>query len=63
MDEESKRARWREENIRRRHNYLPLIVKMLQMLAKENKLLPIYNAAKKKALEAKKFKPAKGKAA
>ncbi|KAA0200156.1 hypothetical protein HAZT_HAZT010413 [Hyalella azteca] len=63
MDEESKRARWREENIRRRHNYLPLIVNMLQMLAKENKLLPIYNAAKKKALEAKKFKPAKGKAA
>ncbi|KAF2358731.1 Peptidase C12 ubiquitin carboxyl-terminal hydrolase [Trinorchestia longiramus] len=63
IEEESKRARWRQENIRRKHNYLPLIVNMLQMLAKEDKLLPIYNAAKKKAIDAQKFKQSKGKAA
>lgn len=48
-DEEAKRGRWRVENIRRRHNYLPLIVNMLQMLAQQGKLLPLYQIAKQKA--------------
>lgn len=62
LEEEGKRARWREENIRRRHNYLPLIVNMLQMLAQEDKLIPLYQAAKKKAIDAQKLKQSKGKA-
>ena len=48
-DEEAKRTRWRVENIRRRHNYLPLIVNMLQMLAEQDQLMPLYQAAKQKA--------------
>lgn len=48
-EEESKRKRWEVENIRRKHNYLPLIVNMLKILAEEGKLMPIYQAAKEKA--------------
>lgn len=48
-DEESKRSRWQIENVRRRHNYLPLIVNMLKMLAEQDKLMPIYQVAKQKA--------------
>ena len=29
-EEENKRAKWKQENIRRRHNYLPLIMEMLR---------------------------------
>lgn len=47
--EENKRARWRIENIRRKHNYLPLIVNMMKILAEEGKLLPIYHTAREKA--------------
>ena len=32
-DEENKRAKWKTENIRRRHNYLPLIMELLRSLA------------------------------
>ncbi|XP_066971736.1 ubiquitin carboxyl-terminal hydrolase isozyme L5 [Macrobrachium rosenbergii] len=49
--EETKRSRWKVENIRRKHNYLPLIVNMMKILAEEGKLLPIYHAAKEKARE------------
>jgi len=48
-EEENKRKRWEVENIRRKHNYLPLIVNMLKILAEEGKLMPIYQAAKEKA--------------
>lgn len=47
--EEGKRSRWQVENIRRKHNYLPLIVNMMKILAEEGKLLPIYHAAREKA--------------
>lgn len=47
--EENKRARWKVENIRRKHNYLPLIVNMMKILAEEGKLLPIYHSAREKA--------------
>lgn len=58
-DEENKRARWRTENIRRRHNYLPLIMELLRSLASRGELLPIYNKAKEKSIELEKKKTSK----
>jgi len=49
--EEEKRAQWKAENIRRRHNYLPLIMELLRSLASRGELLPIYNKAKEKSIE------------
>lgn len=48
-DEENRRARWRIENIRRRHNYLPLIMELMRSLARRGELIPLYNKAKEKA--------------
>ena len=31
-EEENKRAKWKLENVRRRHNYLPLIMELLRSL-------------------------------
>ncbi|KAG8224117.1 hypothetical protein J437_LFUL001811 [Ladona fulva] len=50
-EEEAKMKLYRIENIRRKHNYLPLIVEILKILAKEGKLLPLYEKAKEKVLE------------
>jgi len=50
-EEENKRAKWKMENIRRRHNYLPLIMELLRCLASRGELLPIYNKAKEKTQE------------
>ncbi|KAE8742116.1 hypothetical protein FOCC_FOCC012323 [Frankliniella occidentalis] len=47
-DEDRKRKRYQVENVRRKHNYLPLIVEMLKVLAKEGQLLPLYEKAKEK---------------
>merc|ERR1711864_44599 len=58
-DEENKRAKWRTENIRRRHNYLPLIMELLRSLASRGELLPIYNKAKEKSSEIEKRKKEK----
>jgi len=62
-DEENKRAKWKQENVRRRHNYLPLIMEMLRCLAERGELLPIYNKAKEKTLELEKKKKDKKAAA
>ncbi|XP_059475415.1 ubiquitin carboxyl-terminal hydrolase isozyme L5 [Neocloeon triangulifer] len=52
MDEEAcKVKRYRTENIRRKHNYLPLIVEILKTLAKEGQLMPLYEKAKQRAKE------------
>jgi len=40
-DEEEKMKRYRKENARRRHNYIPFIVELLKILAKEGKLVPL----------------------
>jgi len=50
-EEEHKRKQWAVENIRRRHNYLPLIVKLLEQLAERDMLMPIYQQAHKRSKE------------
>jgi ubiquitin carboxyl-terminal hydrolase L5 len=46
--EESKRAQWKLENQRRRHNYVPLCVAMLKELARMGKLPELVEQAKKR---------------
>lgn len=50
-EEEEQRKKWRKENIRRRHNYLPFIVELLKSLASTEQLLPVYQKARQKAVE------------
>jgi ubiquitin carboxyl-terminal hydrolase L5 len=50
-EEELKTKQYQMENIRRKHNYLPLIVEILKILAKEGQLLPLYEKAKERAVE------------
>lgn len=50
-DDKSKKKQYKIENIRRKHNYLPLIVELLKMLAEQGQLLPIYEKAKQRALD------------
>ena len=50
-DEEKKRKQYQVENIRRKHNYLPLIVELLKILAREQRLVKIYERAKEVCLE------------
>merc|ERR1712154_415442 len=58
-EEENKRAKWKMDNIRRRHNYLPLIMELLRSLASRGELQPIYDKAKEKSLEIEKRKQEK----
>jgi len=62
-EEENKRSKWKLENVRRRHNYLPLIMELLRSLAKRGELLPIYNKAREKTMELEKIKKEKKAAA
>jgi len=50
--EEEKRTNYKVENIRRKHNYLPLIMEMLKILSEKGMLLPLTLKAKEK-IEAK----------
>lgn len=49
-DEDVKRKRQKIENVRRKHNYLPLIVQLLRMLGEKGQLLPLYEKAKQRAM-------------
>jgi ubiquitin carboxyl-terminal hydrolase L5 len=56
-EEEDRQARWKVENQRRRHNYVPLIFDVLTMLSKKNMLEGMFKDAierKKQKTEAKK---------
>lgn len=47
-EEETKMKRYKLENIRRRHNYLPLIMEVLKTLAQESKLVELVDQAKER---------------
>ncbi|EDV47319.1 ubiquitin carboxyl-terminal hydrolase isozyme L5 [Drosophila erecta] len=49
--EEEKKRRYRQENTRRRHNYLPFIIELLKQLGETGQLMPIYEKAKQRALQ------------
>ncbi|KAK9871524.1 hypothetical protein WA026_012895 [Henosepilachna vigintioctopunctata] len=55
-EEDNKKRSYRIENIRRKHNYIPLIIELLKILGKEGKLLPLYEEAKKRTLKKPKTK-------
>ncbi|CAH1101114.1 unnamed protein product [Psylliodes chrysocephalus] len=55
-EEENKHHQYQIESIRRKHNYLPLIVEILKILAKEGKLLPLYEQAKERTIKRQKTK-------
>ncbi|KAH8242495.1 hypothetical protein KR032_008027 [Drosophila birchii] len=46
-----KKKRYKVENVRRKHNYLPFIVELLKMLGETGQLMPIYEKAKQRALD------------
>lgn len=53
-EEKDKRKKWKEENQRRKHNYLPLIFELMSSLARKNMLKDMYDGAneiKKKKIE------------
>merc|ERR1712226_707792 len=54
---DSENSKWKQykiDNVRRRHNYLPLIINVLQVLAQQGKLTDFYETAKKKTEETRK---------
>ncbi|KAI1298181.1 Ubiquitin carboxyl-terminal hydrolase isozyme L5 [Halotydeus destructor] len=62
-EEEVKAQQYKLENIRRKHNYLPLIMEILKTLGQEGKLTDLVSKAKERAVQMKKLKEEKKAAA
>jgi ubiquitin carboxyl-terminal hydrolase L5 len=52
-DEKMKKKRYKIENIRRKHNYLPLIVELLRILGEKGQLSTLYEKALDKSKQTK----------
>lgn len=50
-EQEAKVQSYKNENIRRKHNHLPLIMEVLKKLASQGKLMPLTKKAKEKTME------------
>ncbi len=49
--ERRKRAAWHDENVRRRHNYLPFMFSLLRLAAERGQLAPLVEAARQPKTE------------
>ena len=49
----AKREMWSAENVRRHHNYVPLVVDLFKVLAERGKLADMISGAREKAASAK----------